>query len=56
MIRLHVSQPLGTGRTVAASAEQHRYLTGVMRLGVGDAVRLFNGTASPTLRRMTPVR
>ncbi len=44
MIRLHVSQPLGTGRTVAATAEQHRYLTGVMRLGVGDAVRLFNGT------------
>jgi 16S rRNA (uracil1498-N3)-methyltransferase len=43
MIRLFVSQPLGEGLTVAATADQHRYLAGVMRQGVGDAVLLFNG-------------
>jgi 16S rRNA (uracil1498-N3)-methyltransferase len=43
MIRLFVSRPLGAGLTVTATADQHRYLTGVMRLGVGDEVRLFNG-------------
>ena len=43
MIRLFVSQPLGAGLTVTATADQHRYLTGVMRQGVGDEVRLFNG-------------
>ena len=44
MIRLFVSQPLGEGKTLTTTAEQHRYLTGVMRLAVGDAILVFNGT------------
>lgn len=42
-IRLYVEQPLGPGQAVRLSADQTHYLTGVMRLGVGAAVLLFNG-------------
>jgi 16S rRNA (uracil1498-N3)-methyltransferase len=55
MIRLFVSQPLGDGLTVPATAEQHRYLTAVMRLGVGDEVRLFNGTDGEWRAHLTAV-
>jgi 16S rRNA (uracil1498-N3)-methyltransferase len=43
MIRLFVTDPLAVGAEIAASPEQGRYLLAVMRLGVGDAVSLFNG-------------
>jgi 16S rRNA (uracil1498-N3)-methyltransferase len=43
MIRLFVSAPLAAGAEVIPSPEQVRYLLAVMRLGVGDAVLLFNG-------------
>jgi len=43
MIRLHVPDDLGPGGAVALEADQARYLTTVMRQGVGDAVLLFNG-------------
>lgn len=43
MIRLFVDQRLSAGGLVAPSPDQCRYLTGVMRKGVGDAVLLFNG-------------
>ncbi|NNE87952.1 MAG: 16S rRNA (uracil(1498)-N(3))-methyltransferase [Silicimonas sp.] len=42
-VRLFVDQPLGQGQSVALSREQAHYLLGVMRLGVGDLVALFNG-------------
>ena len=42
-IRLYVDQPLGPGQAVRLSPEQTHYLVGVMRLGVGAAVLLFNG-------------
>ena len=42
-IRLFVDQPLGKGQSVALSQGQAHYLFGVMRLGVGDFVSLFNG-------------
>jgi len=42
-IRLFVDQPLGTGQAVPLSQDQTHYVTGVMRLTVGDAVLLFNG-------------
>ncbi|MDP3263534.1 MAG: 16S rRNA (uracil(1498)-N(3))-methyltransferase [Tabrizicola sp.] len=42
-IRLYVEQPLGPGQAVRLSPDQTHYLTGVMRLGVGAAVLLFNG-------------
>ncbi|WP_147112900.1 16S rRNA (uracil(1498)-N(3))-methyltransferase [Tateyamaria sp. syn59] len=43
-IRLYVEQPLGQGQSVPLSREQAHYLFGVMRLWVGAAVLLFNGT------------
>lgn len=42
-VRLFVDQPLGEGQSVALSREQAHYLFGVMRLGAGDFVSLFNG-------------
>ena len=42
-VRLCVDQPLGEGQSVSLSRDQAHYLFGVMRLGAGDAVGLFNG-------------
>ena len=42
-IRLFVEHPLGPGQPVPLSQDQAHYLFGVMRLGVGAAVLLFNG-------------
>lgn len=43
MIRLHVSSDLIAGAAVAPTLDQSRYLTQVMRLGVGDQLLVFNG-------------
>lgn len=43
MIRLFVDQGLGEGGTVEPAPDQVRYLTSVMRRGVGDGLLLFNG-------------
>ena len=43
MIRLFVPEPLSPGAAIEPSPDQARYLTAVMRLGVGDEVALFNG-------------
>ncbi|MCC1494435.1 16S rRNA (uracil(1498)-N(3))-methyltransferase [Cognatishimia sp. F0-27] len=42
-IRLYVDAPLGQGQAVALTREQAHYLFGVMRLGQGGVVALFNG-------------
>lgn len=42
-IRLFVDAGLGAGQPVSLSREQAHYLFGVMRLGVGSFVALFNG-------------
>ena len=42
-VRLFVKHDLGQGQSVALSREQAHYLFGVMRLGVGAQVLLFNG-------------
>ena len=42
-VRLFVDQPLGPGQSVVLTREQAHYLFGVMRLGLGDAVAVFNG-------------
>lgn len=42
-IRLFVSAGLGEDASVALSRDQAHYLFGVMRLGAGDSVLLFNG-------------
>lgn len=43
MIRLFVDQPLSAGVVLEPAFDQARYLTSVMRKGVGDALLLFNG-------------
>jgi 16S rRNA (uracil1498-N3)-methyltransferase len=42
-IRLHVDHPLAKEQTVPLTREQAHYLFGVMRLGMGDDLSLFNG-------------
>ncbi len=42
-IRLFVEAPLGPGAELALARGQAHYLFAVMRLGEGDAVRVFNG-------------
>ena len=42
-VRLYVEQSLGEGQSVALTREQAHYLFGVMRLGPGDTLSLFNG-------------
>lgn len=41
--RLHVAPDLGEGADIPIDGDQAHYLTRVMRLGVGDPVRVFNG-------------
>jgi len=43
IVRLYVDHALGEGQTVPLTREQAHYLFGVMRLGVGADVQLFNG-------------
>ncbi|MFB9148455.1 16S rRNA (uracil(1498)-N(3))-methyltransferase [Roseovarius ramblicola] len=42
-IRLCVEHPLGEGQTLSLSRAQAHYLFGVMRLGAGDGIAVFNG-------------
>ncbi len=42
-IRLYVDHPLGAGQSVPLDRDQAHYLFGVMRMGVGASVALFNG-------------
>ena len=41
--RIHVAPDLVAGGTITIDGDQAHYLTRVMRLGAGDAVRVFNG-------------
>ena len=52
MIRLFVRSDLGPGERLALSPEQSRYLLAVMRLGPGDALRVFNGRQGEWLARV----
>lgn len=42
-VRLYVEQPLAKGQSVPLDRDQAHYLFGVMRMGLGDPVLLFNG-------------
>lgn len=42
-VRLYVEHPLGDGQTVPLEQAQAHYLFGVMRLGLGDVVTVFDG-------------
>ena len=42
-IRLYVEHPLGEEQTVPVTREQAHYLFGVMRLGQGAFIKIFDG-------------
>jgi 16S rRNA (uracil1498-N3)-methyltransferase len=42
-VRLYVDHPLSAGQAVRLTADQAHYLSGVLRMGVGDVLFLFNG-------------
>jgi 16S rRNA (uracil1498-N3)-methyltransferase len=42
-VRLYVDHPLGSGQSVPLTRDQAHYLMGVMRLGTGDLISVFNG-------------
>lgn len=52
-IRLHLDDPLAPGQPVALNADQAHYLFSVMRLGVGDGLRVFNGRDGEWSARVT---
>ena len=43
-VRLFVEQAEHEGQSVPLSRDQAHYLFGVMRMGVGDSVRVFDGS------------
>ncbi len=43
LVRLFLDQPLAKGQGVSLAPEQAHYLFGVMRLGSGARIRVFNG-------------
>ncbi|MDP3658837.1 16S rRNA (uracil(1498)-N(3))-methyltransferase [Phenylobacterium sp.] len=55
MIRLFVQDPLSAGAALALGPEQSRYLSSVMRRGVGDQVALFNGRDGEWLATLAEV-
>ncbi|MCR9087342.1 MAG: 16S rRNA (uracil(1498)-N(3))-methyltransferase [Rhodobacteraceae bacterium] len=52
-IRLYVDQPLGEGQSVPLDRGQAHYLFGVMRLGLGDRIALFDGRAGEWAAEIT---
>jgi len=53
MIRLFVPDDLTLGVALVLKPEQARYLTSVMRLGLGDEVALFNGRDGEWLAKLS---
>ena len=51
--RLHIEGKLSTNAEIVLSREQAHYLTSVLRLAPGDAVRAFNGTDGEWLTYLT---
>ena len=51
-IRLYLGQGIAQGQTVRLDEAQAHYLFGVMRLGPGAAIRVFDGTGAEHLARV----
>lgn len=52
-IRLYLEHPLGAGQPLPLSRDAAHYLFGVMRLGLGDLVAVFNGVDGEWLAEVT---
>jgi len=52
-IRLFLDQPLGAGQSVPLDRAQAHYLFGVMRLGVGDHIAVFDGSSGEWAAEIT---
>ncbi len=50
--RLHIEQPLGLERPVEITGQRARYLTRVLRLGIGTEVTLFDGAGGEYRARL----
>jgi 16S rRNA (uracil1498-N3)-methyltransferase len=55
-VRLHVAHPVGEGQTVPIDRDQAHYLFGVMRLGPGDRLMIFNQTSGEWLAEVAARR
>jgi 16S rRNA (uracil1498-N3)-methyltransferase len=55
-IRLYTATALAVGTSLEATTAQAHYLGTVMRRGVGDGVRLFNGRDGEFAARITAIR
>ena len=44
-VRLHIAGPLGAGQHAPLTRDQAHYLSGVMRLGPGDTLTVFDGAS-----------
>jgi 16S rRNA (uracil1498-N3)-methyltransferase len=53
--RFHAPQARSTGEEIVLSDEEARHLTRVLRLGAGDAVRVFDGSGHEFAARVTSV-
>lgn len=53
--RLHIDATLGPTAEIILTPQQAHYLTGVLRLGPGDAVRAFNGRDGEWLGYLTDI-
>ena len=53
--RLYVDQPLGPAVEVVCALEQAHYLANVLRLGLGDEIRVFNGRDGEWLCRIIAI-
>ena len=53
--RLHIAESLSASQEIVLTREQAHYLTGVLRLSAGDAVRAFNGRDGEWLTYLTTV-
>ncbi|WP_298429799.1 16S rRNA (uracil(1498)-N(3))-methyltransferase [uncultured Jannaschia sp.] len=54
-VRLHIAGPLGAGQSVGIEKAQAHYLSGVMRLGPGDTLTVFDGASGAWRARIETV-
>ena len=54
-VRLYVDHALGAGQPVVLSRDQAHYLSGVMRLGPGARLRVFNGVDGEWLAEIAEI-